>query len=172
MEKTSAPADLRAIIVSIDLLRTNQDNLEQFNSIEFIELARSSGLKVEHHIFSKQNFVSASHFLTKGKAEMNINSKTFKEYFPTAVSQFKILQPLTLTNNLDQFNININVVGGGVSGQVEAIRLALSRALCLINEENRKILKPEGLLTRDSRNVERKKYGRKKARKKFQFSKR
>ena len=64
-------------------------------------------------------------------------------------------------------NININVVGGGVSGQVEAIRLALSRALCQINEENRKILKPEGLLTRDSRNVERKKYGRKKARKKI-----
>ncbi len=69
MEKTSAPADLRAIIVSIDLLRSNQDDLEQFNSNEFIELARSSGLKVEHHIFSKQNFVSASHFLTKGKAD-------------------------------------------------------------------------------------------------------
>ena len=69
MEKTSAPSDLRAIIVSIDLLRSNQDDLEQFNSNEFIELARSSGLKVEHHIFSKQNFVSASHFLTKGKAD-------------------------------------------------------------------------------------------------------
>ena len=69
MEKTSAPADLRAIIVSIDLLRSNQDDLEQFNSNEFIELARSSGLKVEHHVFTKQNFVSASHFLTKGKAD-------------------------------------------------------------------------------------------------------
>jgi GTP-binding protein HflX len=69
LEKTSAPADLRAIIVSIDLLRSNQDDLEQFNYNEFIELARSSGLKVEHHIFSKQNFVSASHFLTKGKAD-------------------------------------------------------------------------------------------------------
>jgi GTP-binding protein HflX len=69
LEKTSAPADLRAIIVSIDLLRSNQDDLEQFNSNEFIELARSSGLKVEHHVFSKQNFVSASHFLTKGKAD-------------------------------------------------------------------------------------------------------
>ena len=69
-------------------------------------------------------------------------------------------------------NINVNVVGGGVSGQVEAIRLALARALCILDEENRKILKPEGLLSRDSRNVERKKYGRKKARKKFQFSKR
>ena len=69
MEKTSAPTDLRAIIVSIDLRRSNQNDLEQFNSSEFIELARSSGLKVEHHLFSKQNFVSASHFLTKGKAD-------------------------------------------------------------------------------------------------------
>jgi small subunit ribosomal protein S9 len=111
-------------------------------------------------------------FISKGKAEININSKSFKEYFPTAVSQFKLLQPLRLTNNLDQHSISINVVGGGVNGQVEAIRLALSKALCILNEENRKILKPDGLLTRDSRNVERKKYGRKKARKKFQFSKR
>ena len=111
-------------------------------------------------------------FISKGKSEININSKSFKEYFPTAVSQFKLLQPLNLTNNLDQYNISINVVGGGVNGQVEAIRLALAKALCILNEENRKILKPDGLLTRDSRNVERKKYGRKKARKKFQFSKR
>ena len=111
-------------------------------------------------------------FISKGKSEININSKSFKEYFPTAVSQFKLLQPLNLTNNLDQYSISINVVGGGVNGQVEAIRLALAKALCILNEENRKILKPDGLLTRDSRNVERKKYGRKKARKKFQFSKR
>lgn len=111
-------------------------------------------------------------FISKGKAEININSKSFKEYFPTAVSQFKLLQPLRLTNNLDQHSISINVVGGGVNGQVEAIRLAIAKALCVLNEENRKILKPDGLLTRDSRNVERKKYGRKKARKKFQFSKR
>ena len=124
------------------------------------------------HAVGRRKKSIARLFLTKGKSEININSKKYKDYFPTAVSQFKLLQPLSLTNNLDQFNININVVGGGISGQVEAIRLALSRALCQINEENRKILKPEGLLTRDSRNVERKKYGRKKARKKFQFSKR
>lgn len=111
-------------------------------------------------------------FISKGKSEININSKSFKEYFPTAMSQFKLLQPLSLTNTLDHYSINVNVVGGGVNGQVEAIRLALSKALCILNEENRKILKPDGLLTRDSRNVERKKYGRKKARKKFQFSKR
>ncbi|RZP11597.1 MAG: 30S ribosomal protein S9 [Flavobacteriales bacterium] len=124
------------------------------------------------HAVGRRKKSIARLFLTKGKSEININSKKSQDYFPTAVSQFKLLQPLNLTNNLDQFNINISVVGGGVSGQVEAIRLALSRALCQINEENRKILKPEGLLTRDSRNVERKKYGRKKARKKFQFSKR
>ena len=124
------------------------------------------------HAVGRRKKSIARLFLTKGKSEININSKKYQDYFPTAVSQFKLLQPLNLTNNIDQFNININVVGGGVNGQVEAIRLALSRALCQINEENRKILKPEGLLTRDPRNVERKKYGRKKARKKFQFSKR
>ena len=124
------------------------------------------------HAVGRRKKSIARLFLTKGKFQININSKSFKKYFPSAVSQFKLLQPLSLTNNLDQFNINVNVVGGGVSGQVEAIRLALARALCILDEENRKILKPEGLLSRDSRNVERKKYGRKKARKKFQFSKR
>ena len=124
------------------------------------------------HTVGRRKKSVARLFLDKGKAQININSKSYKEYFPTAASQFKLLQPLNLTNNTDQFNININVNGGGVSGQVEAIRLALSRALCIVNEEYRKKLKPEGLLTRDPRNVERKKYGRKKARKKFQFSKR
>tara|TARA_B100001989_G_scaffold41128_1_gene25356 strand:+ start:491 stop:877 length:387 start_codon:yes stop_codon:yes gene_type:complete len=124
------------------------------------------------HTVGRRKKSVARLFLDKGKAQININSKSYKEYFPTAASQFKLLQPLNLTNNTDQFNININVNGGGVSGQVEAIRLALSRALCIVDEEYRKKLKPEGLLTRDPRNVERKKYGRKKARKKFQFSKR
>ncbi len=124
------------------------------------------------HTIGRRKKSVARLFLDKGKAQININSISYKEYFPTSASQFKLLQPLNLTNNTDQFNININVNGGGVSGQVEAIRLALSRALCILDEENRKKLKPEGLLTRDPRNVERKKYGRKKARKKFQFSKR
>ena len=124
------------------------------------------------HVTGRRKKSIARLFISDGKAEININSKSFKEYFPTAVSQFKLLQPLSLTNNLNQYSINVNVVGGGVNGQVEAIRLALAKALCVLNEENRKILKSEGLLTRDSRNVERKKYGRKKARKKFQFSKR
>ena len=124
------------------------------------------------HAIGRRKKSVARLFISKGKSEININSKSFEEYFPTAVSQTKLLQPLNLTNNLNQYSISINVVGGGVNGQVEAIRLALARALCILNEENRKILKPEGLLTRNSRNVERKKYGRKKARKKFQFSKR
>ena len=117
------------------------------------------------HTVGRRKKSVARLFLDKGKAQININSKSYKEYFPTAASQFKLLQPLNLTNNTDQFNININVNGGGVNGQVEAIRLALSRALCIVDEEYRKKLKPEGLLTRDPRNVERKKYGRKKARK-------
>ena len=124
------------------------------------------------HTVGRRKKSVARLFLDKGKAQININSKSYKEYFPTTASQFKLLQPLNLTNNTDQFNINVNVNGGGVSGQVEAIRLALSRALCIFDEEHRKKLKPEGLLTRDPRKVERKKYGRKKARKKFQFSKR
>ena len=77
-----------------------------------------------------------------------------------------------LTDNAKKFDITVNVFGGGNTGQAEAIRLAISRAMCELNEENRSILKPEGLLTRDPRMVERKKFGQKKARKKFQFSKR
>jgi len=81
-------------------------------------------------------------------------------------------QPLTLTKTKTAFDIVVNVFGGGITGQAEAIRLAISRALVKIDEENKAILKPEGLLTRDPRMVERKKFGQKKARKKYQFSKR
>jgi small subunit ribosomal protein S9 len=83
-----------------------------------------------------------------------------------------VKQPFTLTDNQNNFDVNVNVYGGGITGQAEAVRLALSRALCELDQENRGVLKPEGLLTRDPRMVERKKYGQKKARKKFQFSKR
>ena len=82
------------------------------------------------------------------------------------------LQEALIREIHEELNININVYGGGATGQAEAVRLALSRAMCELNEENREILKPEGLLTRDPRMVERKKFGQKKARKKFQFSKR
>jgi small subunit ribosomal protein S9 len=83
-----------------------------------------------------------------------------------------VQQPLALTANEKSFDIKVNVKGGGITGQAEAVRLAIARAMCELNEENRTVLKPEGLLTRDPRMVERKKFGQKKARKKFQFSKR
>ena len=98
--------------------------------------------------------------------------KTFTDFFPTPTLQYKITQPLKLTENEGNFDIKLTVKGGGFNGQAEAVRLAISRALCKINQENRTILKPEGLLTRDPRMVERKKFGQKKARKKHQFSKR
>ena len=101
-----------------------------------------------------------------------VNKKDYQIYFPTLSLQYKINQPFTLTKNEKKFDTSVNVYGGGATGQAEAIRLALSRALCELDEKNREVLKPEGLLTRDPRMVERKKFGQKKARKKFQFSKR
>jgi small subunit ribosomal protein S9 len=94
------------------------------------------------------------------------------EYFPTEVLQIILNQPFTISENLGKFDVKVNVRGGGIAGQAEAIRMAISRALCESDETNRPVLKKEGFLTRDSRMVERKKYGRAKARKRFQFSKR
>ena len=111
-------------------------------------------------------------YLSKGKDKMTINGKDYKDYFPTTSLQYKILQPFNLTDNLGKFDLSVNVYGGGITGQVEAIRLAISRALSEMSDENKSALKKEGLLTRDPRMVERKKFGQKKARKKFQFSKR
>ena len=101
-----------------------------------------------------------------------INGKSLNEYFPTDTLQYKVNQPFTLTETMSSYDVKVNVYGGGINGQAESVRLAISRALCEINEENRSALKKEGLLTRDPRMVERKKFGQKKARKKFQFSKR
>ena len=103
---------------------------------------------------------------------MTINGKDYKDYFPTTSLQYKILQPFKLTDNIGKFDLSVNLYGGGITGQVEAIRLAISRALSEMSDENKSALKKEGLLTRDPRMVERKKFGQKKARKKFQFSKR
>jgi len=124
------------------------------------------------HKIGRRKTAVARVYLTPGKGEITINQREFTNYFPTATLQYKVQQPLSLTNNTDNFDISVNVFGGGITGQAEAIRLAISRAMCELDEENRGILKPEGLLTRDPRMVERKKYGQKKARKKFQFSKR
>jgi small subunit ribosomal protein S9 len=111
-------------------------------------------------------------YLSQGNGTITINNKDLNVYFPTATLQYKVKQPFTLTDTTDNFDVRVNVFGGGITGQAEAIRLAISRAMCDVDIENRATLKPEGLLTRDPRMVERKKFGQKKARKKFQFSKR
>ena len=111
-------------------------------------------------------------FLQEGNGAISVNQKDYKNYFPTPTLQYKIEQPFAITSTAGSYDLKVTVKGGGANGQAEAVRLAISRALCKLNEEHRSALKPEGLLTRDPRMVERKKYGQKKARKKFQFSKR
>lgn len=128
-------------------------------------------MEVIHKIGRRKTAV-ARVYLSQGNGNITINKKDLSVYFPTATLQYKVKQPFALTSNDENFDVKINVYGGGITGQAEAIRLALSRALCEVDVENRGILKPEGLLTRDPRMVERKKFGQKKARKKFQFSKR
>jgi small subunit ribosomal protein S9 len=128
-------------------------------------------MEVIHKIGRRKTAV-ARVYVSEGKGNITVNKKDVNTYFPTATLQYKVNQPLAMTDNEGNFDIKVNVYGGGATGQAEAVRLALSRAMCELNEENRGILKPEGLLTRDPRMVERKKFGQKKARKKFQFSKR
>ena len=111
-------------------------------------------------------------YLSEGKGNVTVNSRDYKEYFPTGVLQYKVNQPFQLTETEGQYDVKVNVKGGGVNGQVEAVRLAIARALVEVNAENKPKLKAESLMTRDPRMVERKKPGQPKARKKFQFSKR
>jgi small subunit ribosomal protein S9 len=111
-------------------------------------------------------------FVKKGSGNITINHRDAKEYFTTSILQHTLNQPFVVTNTVGQYDVAVNVYGGGIKGQAEAIRLAISRALVEINPEYKPLLKSQGLLTRDPRMVERKKYGRKKARKRFQFSKR
>jgi small subunit ribosomal protein S9 len=111
-------------------------------------------------------------YLNDGKGNMLVNNRDMKEYFPLEQMQYVVNQPLSLTNSEGKYDIKVNLYGGGVKGQAEALRLALSRALVKIDPENKDILKSNKLLTRDPREVERKKPGRPKARKRFQFSKR
>jgi small subunit ribosomal protein S9 len=111
-------------------------------------------------------------YLTKGSGTIKINKVPLESYFPVITIAALVKQPLHQLEVADQYDIQVNVKGGGFKGQAEAIRLAIARALCIFNAEFRPSLKKEGFLTRDPRMVERKKYGRKKARKRFQFSKR
>ncbi len=128
-------------------------------------------MEVVHKIGRRKTAV-ARVYLSKGKGTITVNNKPLEDYFPTATLQYKVKQPFTLSETTDTYNVSANVVGGGFNGQAEAVRLAISRALVSIDEEIKPLLKPEGLMTRDPRMVERKKFGQKKARKKFQFSKR
>ncbi len=124
------------------------------------------------HTIGRRKKSVARIYIDKGKGAILVNNKKFNNYFSTPSLQYKISQPFILTNTEKTYDIKIIVKGGGTNGQAEAIRLGISRALCKINDEHRPVLKTEGLLTRDPRMVERKKFGQKKARKKFQFSKR
>ena len=128
-------------------------------------------MEVIHKIGRRKTAV-ARVYVSEGSGSITINKKELNNYFTTGTLQYKVNQPLMLTGNEGNFDLNVSVNGGGITGQAEAVRLAIARAMCELNEENRSALKPEGLLTRDPRMVERKKFGQKKARKKFQFSKR
>ncbi len=111
-------------------------------------------------------------YLKEGNGTIMINNRTLENYFPTSVLQYKVKQAFELTLTQNKYDVKANIDGGGITGQAEALRLGISRALIEINPEFRPILKVNGLLTRDPRMVERKKPGQKKARKRFQFSKR
>ena len=111
-------------------------------------------------------------YLQPGKGQIIVNERELKDYFPSEILQTTVKQALTIVKQDPNYDVNVNVDGGGSKGQAEAIRLAIARALVSISDENRPALKKEGLMTRDSRMVERKKAGRRKARRRFQFSKR
>lgn len=111
-------------------------------------------------------------WIKPGKGKITVNAKEYRAYFARPVLQMLLEQPLKAANRFDQFDITVTVAGGGLSGQAGAVRHGISKALTYYEPELRKVLKPGGFLTRDSRVVERKKYGRMKARRSFQFSKR
>ncbi|MFN3755974.1 MAG: 30S ribosomal protein S9 [Flavobacterium sp.] len=124
------------------------------------------------HKIGRRKTAVARIYVSEGSGNITVNKREFENYFTTATLQYKVKQALSLTNNAESYDVKINVHGGGITGQAEAVRMAIARAMCEVDVENRSVLKPEGLLTRDPRMVERKKFGQKKARKRFQFSKR
>jgi small subunit ribosomal protein S9 len=111
-------------------------------------------------------------YVSEGTGKITINKRDLTEYFPSTILQFVVKQPLALLDVAEKYDINVNIYGGGYTGQSQALRLAIARALVKINAEDKKTLRAEGFITRDSREVERKKPGRPKARRRFQFSKR
>lgn len=111
-------------------------------------------------------------FVKEGTGKITINKRDLTEYFPSTILQFVVKQPLVLLDVVEKYDIKVNLNGGGFTGQSQALRLAIARALVKINAEDKAALRAEGFMTRDSRQVERKKPGRPKARRRFQFSKR
>ncbi|MBN1187717.1 MAG: 30S ribosomal protein S9 [Bacteroidales bacterium] len=111
-------------------------------------------------------------YVNQGKGKITVNDRDVKDYFPTDQLLYIVSQPLNVLNVADKYDIKVNLTGGGIKGQAEALRLAIARAMVEIDAENRSVLKANGFLTRDPRQVERKKPGQPKARKRFQFSKR
>ena len=111
-------------------------------------------------------------YVSEGSGKITINKRDITEYFPSPLLQYVVKQPLQVLEALEKYDIKLNIIGGGFTGQSPAARLAIARALVKINEEDKKTLRSYGFMTRDSREVERKKPGRPKARRRFQFSKR
>ena len=111
-------------------------------------------------------------YVTEGTGKITINKRDLTEYFPSAILQYVVKQPLEAVEAVGKYDIQLNIFGGGFTGQSQAARLAIARALVKINEEDKSVLRKQGFITRDSREVERKKPGQPKARRRFQFSKR
>jgi len=124
------------------------------------------------HTIGRRKTSVARIFMNEGEGKITVNGRAFEDYFPVITHRVDILKPFDVTDTLGKYDVRVNVKGGGITGQAGAVRLAIARALLQVKPEYRTQLKPAGLLTRDPRMVERKKYGRPKARKKFQFSKR
>ena len=127
---------------------------------------------VQYYGTGRRKTAVARVFLRPGSGDLKVNGRTFEEYFVTPAQRSSAKMPLVSTDSSATFNVIANVSGGGVNGQADAVKLGIARALMLFNAELRKKLKAEGLVSRDSRSKERKKYGQKGARKRFQFSKR
>ncbi len=124
------------------------------------------------NVIGRRKTAVARIYMSEGNGQITVNKRDYKDYFPTGTLQYVVEQPFLITDNMGKYDIKVNLDGGGIKGQAEALRLAISRALVKIDEEYRPALKKEGLMRRDPRMVERKKPGQPKARKRFQFSKR
>lgn len=128
--------------------------------------------KVQYRGTGRRKSSVARVILVPGTGAIEVNKRTFEEHIPNAATRLDVMQPLTLTETANKFDIRVNVIGGGITGQAGAIRLGIARALLEVNSDFRPTLKKAGLLTRDARAKERKKYGLKGARRAPQFSKR